>query len=53
LRELRECLGSLGEMLAKADTASGGPKQEEKFDPSVLSDEELEALETIKDKMNW
>jgi hypothetical protein len=53
LREVRECLGSLGEMLAKADTASGRPKQEEKFDPSVLSDEELEALETIKARMNW
>jgi transposase len=47
LREVRECLESLGEMLAKADAANGSPRQEEKFDPSVLSDEELGALEAL------
>ncbi len=47
LREVRECLESLGEMLAKADAANGRPKQEEQFDCSVLSDEELWALEAL------
>ena len=47
LREVRECLKSLGEMLAKADAASGGPAEEERFDPSALSDDELWAIEAI------
>jgi hypothetical protein len=50
LREVRECLKALGEMLAKADAANGSPKQEEKFDPSVLSDDELWALEALTAK---
>jgi transposase len=50
LREVRECLESLGEMLAKADTASGGPTQDEHFDWSVLSDDELWALEALMAK---
>jgi hypothetical protein len=47
LREVRECLKSLDEMLAKADTASGGLAQDEHFDYSVLSDEELDTLEAL------
>jgi hypothetical protein len=47
LREVRECLALLGEMLAKEDTASGGSVQDEHFDCSVLSDEELWALEAL------
>jgi hypothetical protein len=47
LREVRECLESLGEMLAKADTASGGLTQTEHFDYSVLSDEELDTVDAI------
>ena len=43
LREVRECLESLGEMLAKADTGSGGSSQDEHFDCGVLSDDELRA----------
>ena len=50
LREARECLESLGEMLAKADTASGGSAQHEDFDFSVLSDDELSALEALVSK---
>jgi hypothetical protein len=50
LREVRECLESLSEMLAKADTASGGPAQDEHFDWSVLTDDELWALDTIMAK---
>ena len=47
LREVRECLESLGEMLATADATNGGPQQEIHFDFSVLSDEELWALEAL------
>jgi hypothetical protein len=47
LREVRECLESLGEMLAKEDTASGGSVQNEHLDYTVLSDEELWALEAL------
>jgi transposase len=50
LREVRECLESLGEMLSKADTASSGPAQDEHFDWSVLSDDELWALEALMAK---
>lgn len=45
LREVRECLESLGEILATAK--AGEPKQDERFDPSRLSDEELWALEAL------
>src|ERR1700676_3102859 len=41
LREVRECLESLGEMLAKADAVNGGPTENPQFDASLLSDEEL------------
>jgi hypothetical protein len=44
LREVRECLESLGEMLAKADTSSGGSVQDERMDLSRLSDEQLRQL---------
>ena len=44
LREARECLESLGEMLAKADTSSGGSVQDERMDLSRLSDEQLRQL---------
>lgn len=47
LREVRECLESLGEMLAKVDTANRGSAQDAHFDFSVLSDEELGALEAL------
>jgi hypothetical protein len=47
LREVRECLESLGEMLANANTVSGGPAQQGQFDWSVLSDEELWTLEAL------
>jgi transposase len=50
LREVRECLETLGEMLAKADAFNGGPAQREYFDFSVLSDDELSTLETILTK---
>ena len=47
LREVRECLESLGEMLTKANTASGGSAQDEHFDWSMLSDDELWTLEAL------
>ena len=47
LREVRECVESLGEMLAKADTASGGSSQSEHFDLSLLSDAELDIAEAL------
>jgi transposase len=48
LREVRECLESLGEMLAKADEVDGGPAGEkQQYDFSVLSDDELWALEAL------
>jgi hypothetical protein len=34
-------------MMAKADTASGSPAQAEHFDCSVLSDDELWALDAL------
>jgi hypothetical protein len=45
LREVRECLESLGEMLAKAETSD--PVQQGQYDYSVLSDEELDTLEAL------
>lgn len=47
LREVRECLESLGEMLAKADAANGGPVQGEHMDLSRLTDEQLRQLEEL------
>lgn len=47
LREVRVCIGTLGEMLATAETANKGTAQEEKFDFSVLTDEELSAIEAL------
>ena len=47
LREVRECLESLGEMLAKADTASGGPAENPQFDATLLTDEELDIAATL------
>jgi transposase len=44
LREVRECLESLGEMLAKADAVKGGPAQDERMDLSRLNDEQLAQL---------
>jgi transposase len=51
LREVRECLKSLGEMVAKAETANGGSAQDKQFDYSVLSDDELSALEALLAKV--
>ena len=45
LREVRECLESLGAMLEKAETSE--PLQQAHYDFSVLSDEELKTLETL------
>jgi hypothetical protein len=50
LREVRECLESLGEMLEKADTASVGSAQDQLCDWGMLSDEELHALEALLTK---
>ena len=47
LREVRECLESLGEMLAKAEAVNGGPTENPEFDASLLSDEELEIAEAL------
>jgi hypothetical protein len=47
LREVRECLGSLDEMLEKADEVGGTPADEEQYDFTVLSDDELWALEAL------
>jgi transposase len=50
LREVRECLKSLGEMLAKADSANGGREHEKDWDLSLLSDEELRQVTDILEK---
>jgi transposase len=47
LREVRECLESLGEMLAKAEEVNGGRVEDGQWDFRVLSDDELSALEAI------
>ena len=47
LREVRECVESLGEILAKANAVNGGSVQEEECDFTVLSDDELGALEAL------
>jgi hypothetical protein len=38
-------------MLAKAETANGGSAQDKQFDCSVLSDDELSALEALLAKV--
>jgi hypothetical protein len=48
LREVRECVESLGEMLAKAETSE---MAQEKHDFSVLSDEELATLDALMEKV--
>ena len=50
LREVRECLKSLGEMLAKADAANGVREHEKDWDYSLLSDEELRQVTDTLDK---
>ena len=50
LREVRECLESLGEMLANADAANGVREHEMDWDYSLLSDEELRQVTDILDK---
>lgn len=45
LREVRECLESLGAMLGKAEASE--PPQEGRCDFGVLSDEELRTLEAL------
>jgi hypothetical protein len=47
LREVRECLESLGEMLAKANSVNGGTVQHEHFDASRLTDEQLGQLQAL------
>jgi len=47
LREVRECLESLGEMLGKAHDVNGKPTDEEQYDFTLLSDDELWALEAL------
>ena len=47
LREVRECLESLGEMLENAVKVNGGPADKELYDLKVLSDDELWALEAL------
>jgi transposase len=49
LREVRECLESLGEMLAKADAANGVREHEKDWDYSLLRDEELRQVTDILD----
>jgi hypothetical protein len=50
LREVRGCLESLGEMLAKADVANANQVQNERWDCSRLSDEELRQVSEILEK---
>ena len=47
LREVRECLKSLGEMLEKANRANVGAPEQEQYDFSVLSDDDLRAVEAL------
>jgi hypothetical protein len=44
LREVRECLESLGEMLAYEKAVNRGPSQDERMDLSRLNDEQLNQL---------
>jgi hypothetical protein len=48
VREVRECLESLGEMLAMADAFNGRPAQDKCFDLSRLSDEELHHADILE-----
>ena len=50
LREVRECLESLGDMLSKANTATAVQAQTECWDYSRLSDEELRQIMILLDK---
>lgn len=45
--EVRECLESLGEILAKADAVKCEQAQESRLDLTVLTNEELWALESL------
>ena len=47
LREVRECLESLGEMLEKAQEGKGEPTDKQQYDFKVLNDNELWALEAL------
>jgi hypothetical protein len=47
LREVRECLESLSEMLEKADTVNGEPVQDKRLDLSRLTDEQLRQLDEL------
>jgi len=47
LREVRECQKSLGDMLSRADAADGLAAQDERWDMSRLSDEQLQQLEAL------
>jgi hypothetical protein len=47
LREVRECLESLGEMLEKSNEVDGGRADKEQYDFTVLSDDEFWALEAL------
>ena len=50
LREVRECLKSLGEMLASADVVNESRMQDGCWDYSRLSDEEVRLVEEILQK---
>jgi hypothetical protein len=47
LCEVRECLETLGEMLADAGVANGDPRQNQRMDLSRLTDEQLRQLEEL------
>jgi hypothetical protein len=47
LREVRECLKSLGEMLEKANGANVGAPEQDQYDFGVLSDDDLRAVEAL------
>jgi transposase len=47
LREVRECLESLGKMLEKADEVNVVPTDRDQYDFTALSDDELWALEAL------
>src|SRR5712692_9128441 len=47
LREVRECLKALDEMLANADAVNGGSMQDDRMDLSRLTDEQLRQLEEL------
>jgi hypothetical protein len=49
-REVRECLESLGRLLAKTEAANKGPGQDGCFNLSRLSDEELRQVAMLLEK---